>query len=110
MAKTYDQQPDQPSLLPPDSGLPDGYPPPSSQSFDGMPNYLGGTGASQSRKVDRFLARILTFLVILAVFILLVVLLKNISPDAGSQLDITPGDRGTPSAPVETPASDIIGE
>ena len=60
--------------------------------------------------MDRFLARILTFLVILAVFILLVVLLKNISPDASGQLDITPGDRGTPTAPVETPDSDIIGE
>ena len=110
MAKTYDQQPEQNPFLPPDSGLPGGYPPPSSQSFESIPHYSGGVEKSRNRGMDRFLARILTFIVIVAVFVLLVVFLKNISPDGNNQMDITPGERTGTAAPVEEPASDIIGE
>ncbi len=110
MAKSYDRQPEQTTYLPPDSGLPDGYPPPSSQSFDNMPYYSGSVRKLGNRGMDRFLARILTFIVIVAVFVLLVLLLKNISPEANSRMDLTPGERTGTSAPADFPATDIIGE
>ncbi len=110
MAKSYDQQPEQNSFFPPDSGLQGGYPPSSSQSFDGIPQIPGGTGVSKNRSMDRFLGRILTFFGIIALFVLLVVLLKNISPEANTQMDITPGDRPASTVPADSPQSDILGE
>ena len=92
--------------LPPDSNLLGGYPPPSSHSMDNLPQIGNSSNYSTSQGMDRFLTKILTFLGIIAVFILFVVLLRNISPDSNESIDINAGT----SEINEELDTDILGE
>lgn len=110
MASSNDPQSKHGLNIPPDSGLLGGYPPPSSHSIDGLSPPPQSAGYAQSRGMDRFLGKLLTFLGIIAVFIVLVFLLKNISPNSSDSMDITPGYQSGGTELNEEADTDIVGD
>ncbi|MBL4882989.1 MAG: hypothetical protein JKY95_00455 [Planctomycetaceae bacterium] len=95
---------------PPGSDIFGGYPPPSSHSIESIARPAMSAGNSRSQGMDRFLRTVLSFVGIIAVFILLVFLLKNISPDANESMDLNSAAQlGDPEF-VQEPETDIIGD